>query len=85
VYESGDFLHFFPPHFCQLKTSKITSFSIFLFLFLFLAKFRQSKNRWAGWGSQVFCLGQFCVEAKVVMDDPQEDLARFGYKLNLKI
>jgi hypothetical protein len=42
-----------------------------LILFLFLAKFRQSKKRWAGggrgWGSPVFCLGQFCVEAKVVV------------------
>jgi hypothetical protein len=45
-----------------------------------------SSNYSKGWAAQLasFVLGKFCVYSQSG-DDPQEDLAKFYYKLNMKV
>ncbi len=45
IFGSGNYFTLFHPHFWQLKTSKITSFSSFSFLILLSGEILQVKNR----------------------------------------
>jgi len=68
----------FFPHFCQLKTSEITSLLILKLLFSLFGEISPVKKNAGPTWTSVFSISQSC-------DDPLKDLARFGNMLNMKV